>query len=94
MIQNITNNYGNFFRNGTYANGKPILYKFCFYHVANGDDFGVFQQEGSDTYCVGHNVNLDFEAFTCSWCWGHYDFKTFEDAKNFCLHYFDERVKS
>lgn len=90
LLSDIENNYGNFFQNGEYSDGTPVLYKFCFYHYdsENGDDFAVFKQDRDGAkYCVGHNVTMDFEKFTCGWCWGHYDFDTYEEAKNFCLNY-------
>lgn len=83
----IFNNYGNFFQNGTYSNGEKILYKLIYFDIVNGDDFAIFQR-GENNYCVGHLVNFDFDNFTVSWAWGHYDFTTIESAKNFIKNFF------
>lgn len=83
----IFNNYGNFFQNGTYANGKPILYKLVYFTIVRGDDFAIFQQENGNTYIIGHLVDFDFNNFTVSWAWGHYDFETVTGAKKFIKNF-------
>ena len=86
----IFNNYGNFFQNGTYSNGNPVLYKLVHFEINDGDDFAIFQQLNSDTFCVGHLINFDFDSFKVSWSWGHYDFKTIESAKKFIKNFFNK----
>lgn len=83
----IFNNYGNFFQNGTYSKGEKILYKLVYFDIVNGDDFAIFQR-GENNYCVGHLCDFDFDNFTVSWAWGHYDFTTIESAKNFIKNFF------
>lgn len=81
--QDIFNNYGNFFQNGKFSNGEPILYKLIYYIAKDGDDFAIVKQEGSESYTVAHNCDIDGDNFTISWCWGHYDFRSVGSAKKY-----------
>ena len=87
--RDIFNNYGNFFQNGSYSNGKPILYKLCFFVAKNGDDFAIFKRD-ENNYCVGHFCDFDCKNFIVSWCFGYYDFKSFESAKDFIMYQLTE----
>ena len=84
----IFNNYGNFFQNGTYANGEKILYKLVFFTIKNGDDFAIFER-GENNYCIGHLCDFDFDNALVSWAWGHYDFTSIENAKKFIKNFFN-----
>lgn len=94
--QDIFNNYGNFFMNGTYSDGKPILYKLCFFIAKDGDDFAIFQrvinnEVVENNYCIGHNNNFNCKDFTVNWCWGHYDFNSYESAKEYIKDFYKNK---
>ena len=90
--QDIFNNYGNFFQNGNYAGGEPILYKLIYWCAKDGDDFAILRQEKSEVYTIGHNVTFDCDSFTISWCWGHYDFKSVDSAKKYINNFYKNKI--
>ena len=89
--QDIFNNYGNFFKNGEFSNGEPILYKLIYWEAKDGDDWAILKQENSETYTLAHNCDIDGDNFTISWCWGHYNFNSIGSAKRFINNFYKNR---
>ena len=75
LINQVKNCYGCYFKNG---NTELELKYFI---IINNDDYAIFKKSDNN-FIVSHLNSFDIEKFTVTWCYGHYDFTSFKEAKN------------